>query len=247
MRSYGINFTVSPAHLAALQNLPLLEGVRLESIQMLAVASRFQRFKKRVVVFDCGQAPDGAYLVLEGLVALATPDLDGRLHTVELFGPGHVFGDSGLIWGSCYGVCATVIQAGLLMKIPSGTLLMAIQQDKELGMRFMGEHSRRIRGLLQRIGHYATDSSISRVACFLLSLPTDKQPFDNTITFPAAKLLIASMLNMSCEAFSRALRKLMDEGLIIVSGNKVTLLSRERLEGLLAQAASAKKQSALHA
>lgn len=215
--------------LAVLNSLPLIEGISPECIQLLAVRSRFLRCKAGETVFDCGQPPDGVYLVLDGLVALATPDLEGRLHTVELFEPGHAFGDAGMIWGSNYGVNATVIRSGLLMKIPTDVLLVAIQQDRLFGLRFLGEHSRRIRGLLRRIGHFATDSSVARVASFLLDLPSEPCEGLECVTLPAAKHLIASILNMSCEALSRALRKLMNEELIHVKGRQIQIHARGAL------------------
>lgn len=227
--------------LIALQNLSLIEGISPECIQLLAVRSRFLRCKTGEVIFDCGHSPDGVYLVLDGMVALATPDLEGRLHTVELFSPGHAFGDSGMIWGSHYGVSATVIRPSLLMKIPTDILLTAIQQDRLFALHFLGEHSRRIKGLLRRIGHFATDSSVARVASFLLDLPSEFHGTEERVTLPAAKQLIASILNMSCEAFSRALRKLMDEELIQVSKRQIRICARNALEGYAAPSETAAK------
>ncbi|GAB2900745.1 hypothetical protein GCM10027046_32200 [Uliginosibacterium flavum] len=225
-------------HLDALQLLSLTEGVKNESLQNLAIYSQFQRFRAGVFVFDCGQTPDGVYLVMEGMVSLLAPDLEGKMHVAEVFGPGNLLGDLGLIWGSAYGVCAKTIRPSLLMKIPSAAMLKAIQNDGEFGMRIMGEHSRRIRSLLQRVGYYATDSSIARVASYLLNLPIKEVDGNECVKLPIPKHLAASLLNLSSEAFSRSLRSLKDKDLISVSKEDIVFISRQKLEDLLSNAST---------
>lgn len=192
------------AHLATVQSLSFLSGLKFGTLLHLVMEGRFQRFSQDETVFFYDQQPCSVYLVVDGLVALSGRGIDGRSHVVELFGKGRLFGDTGLIWGSHYGVWAYATEATVL----------------------------------QRIGCYATDSALLRVAGDLLSLAPPGGDADR-VELPAAKRLIASMLNMSCEAFSRALRRLRENGLIAVAGSSIAILDRARLETVLHDARTA--------
>ncbi|MBK9220411.1 MAG: Crp/Fnr family transcriptional regulator [Uliginosibacterium sp.] len=240
-RNMLINFCGAernPNRIEALASVALMQGVKQESLQMLAAASHQQRIAANVNVFECGESPAGSYLVLDGMVALLAPDLSGRMHIVELFGPGRLFGDSGLIWGDAYGVSAKTIKPCRLMRIPPVTLREVMQIDTTFRDRVLQENALRIRSLLQRVGYFATDSSLARVAAYLSNLQPSFFCGKEYVEIPAPKRMIASLLNMSSESFSRALKSLKEDRLIIVSNAKVFILCRA---GLCSKFQSTKK------
>lgn len=213
----------------ALASVALTQGIKLDSLQTLTAESPQQKVSKNVNVFECGESPAGSYLVLDGMVALLAPDLSGRLHVVELFGPGRLFGDSGLIWGHSYGVSARTLKPSRLMRIPPATLREVMQIDATFRDRVLQENALRIRSLLQRVGYFATDSSVARVAAYLCDLPPAFFDDKEYVEIPAPKRMIASLLNMSSESFSRALKSLKEDQVIMVSSAKVFILCRAGL------------------
>jgi CRP-like cAMP-binding protein len=231
-RSMLINFCDAernPNRIDALASLSLTRGVKPESLETLAAAGHPQRISANVTVFECGESPAGSYLVLDGMVALLAPDLSGRMHIVELFGPGRLFGDSGLIWGDAYGVSARTLKPCRLMRIPPATLTEVMQLDATFRERVLQENALRIRSLLQRVGYFATDSSLARVAAYLSDLPPSYFCGKEYVEIPAPKRMIASLLNMSSESFSRALKSLKEDQVIMVSSAKVFILCRAGL------------------
>ncbi|MEO7070312.1 MAG: helix-turn-helix domain-containing protein [Nostocoides sp.] len=77
----------------------------------------------------------------------------------------------------------------------------------------------------------------SRLADYLLGLPSTWRDRVATVTLPLAKKDVASLLDAAPESFSRALTSLARQGLIVVgAGRSVSITQPERLQQLVDQA-----------
>lgn len=97
----------------------------------------------------------------------------------------------------------------------------------------------RLHRLVTDIEQYALLSATERVLAYLRQLSEESPrggaarscPGPQTVVLPAGKGVIASRLSLKPETFSRALRRLTDDGVIGVHGRTITLLDLEAARG----------------
>ena len=219
--------------LGTIRQLPIFNQLKEDTLAQFGLHGQIFRIGFNQDVFTEGNEPAGVYFVLEGLIALSANSSDGRPHAIELFRTGDMFGDVGFIWGNSYGARAYATQNTRLFHIPTSAFLNAIKEDGEFAVRIVAESSKRISGLLNRIKCNATQSPTFRVIAYLLSLPPENTGDTETVVIPAAKQLVASMLHISPEAFSRALKTLLEEDLITVEKRNIQIRSRQQLISML--------------
>ena len=93
----------------------------------------------------------------------------------------------------------------------------------------MGAMSYRLRGLIREIDALSLDTGTVRTVSYLLREAKKTSPPYVALTLPAPKAVIASMLNMSAETFSRELHRLKDEGLIEIDRRTIYLRNKPAL------------------
>lgn len=92
----------------------------------------------------------------------------------------------------------------------------------------LGAVSGRVQDLIESIGQSAPLDARSRVCGFLFERLQTLES-SNRVALLAPKSTIASILNLTSEAFSRVLRSLREEGIIQVAGRQIRILDPGRL------------------
>lgn len=219
--------------IAALKAIPLLVDMSMHTISRLASQATFCDFKRDAFIFRRGSAPTGLYVILSGSVKLVARDPDGREHVIELFGERRFFGEIGVFRLAHYRAWTQAVVATQLLHLPSAAVLDALQDDRALSVRMLSEMSERIHSLIESISHAAPLHAHKRIAAYLLEHIETGGPAVDHVRLAAPKCAIASMLNMSSGALSRALRKLRDAGLIEGGGRNIRIVDRDALDALL--------------
>lgn len=220
--------------IAALKAMPLFAGLSMHTISRLATQATFCSFKRDAFIFRRGTAPTGLYFVLSGSVKLVACESDDRERVIELFGERRFFGEIGVFRLAFYRAWTQAVVATRLLHVPSAAVLRAVQDDHALSLRMLSEMSGRIHSLIESISQAAPLHAHKRIAAYLLEHSETSGPAANQVRLAAPKYAIASMLNMSSEALSRALRKLRDAGLIEGDGGRrIRILDRDALDALL--------------
>jgi len=75
-----------------LPKLPLFDGMAVAALERLVSGAIYVNAPARTVIFKCGDASRGVYIVVSGQVKLALQGAQGAEQVVELVGPGGVFG-----------------------------------------------------------------------------------------------------------------------------------------------------------
>ena len=197
-----------------LTGMPLLAGLPDSTLDLLSADACFQRHKRGSIIFRRGSEPTGLYFVVDGAVKLLARDPNGRDKVIELFTEQRFFGELGVFRLSSYRAWTQSVRECVLLHIPSDALIRAVKADHELSLRMLSEVSGRIQALIESISHTAPAQAHKRVIAYLLELRDGAGGDSDWVTLPAPKYAVASMLNLSGEALSRALRKLRESGLI---------------------------------
>jgi len=215
-----------------LRQMPLLDGLDDATIELLVHEASIQRFRRGTTIFRRGSAPTGLYFVVEGAVKLLALAANGKEKTIELFEPGRMFGEIGVFRLAQYRAWTQAVTTTRLVHVPAQRVLEAVRADHGLALRMLGAVSGRVQDLIESIGQAAPLDARSRVCGFLLER-LHMLEASNRVALLAPKSTIASILNMTSEAFSRALRSLREEGIIQVAGRQILILDPSRLsEGI---------------
>jgi CRP/FNR family transcriptional regulator, dissimilatory nitrate respiration regulator len=212
------------AHIpAVLAQLPLFQELDGELLERLARAARERCYVRGEIVFRVGERPTGLFVVTAGLVKEACMSLDGKEKILELIDAPRIFGESALFLDSPFPYYAAALVDTRLLHIDRAIFLELAFSQPTLVQRLLRMLSGRVLTLVRDVESFATHRHVQRVACYLISRCGDSVATDASIVLPASKQVIASRLGMTPETFSRNLRDLVDAGLIVVRGDRISV------------------------
>lgn len=224
----------APAAFAAMWALPLIRHAQPVSLEVLGRAAQLVRLSKGHTIFRRGDLPNGLYYVVSGSVKLLAQAAGGRDKVIDIFGDGQLFGEIGLFMDGPYRSWAQTIGRCVLLYLPKGAVIEAIGNDLGLALHFLHEVSSRAQILIDALTAIVSRSASARVAAYLLDLSARSGGAERPrIILPATKNAIASLLSLSPEALSRALRRFHDDGLIEVNGRGIRVIDQRRLRACL--------------
>jgi len=192
---------------------------------------------KNSPVLEQGEQQEGIYLVLTGRARGERLTSDGRLVTVNEFGPGELFGEilSGAHMDSP--VTVRMLEDGSVLRLSLGGLINALPEDRETGERVLrnliGQISGKYFELMKRVEMLLCPTLAGKIAMYLLN---QRENGSGTVTVPHSREEQAALLNCDRSALSRELSRLRDAGIINYSGRSFTVLDEDRLRGLTQQA-----------
>lgn len=206
----------------------------LEGRDLARIAQGASEFDapRGTLLFRKGDPCRGLFVVVIGQVKLALEAPDGSEKVVELVGPGGTFGETALFLDRPHGLVAETLTHSRLVQIARTTVLQELDRTPGLMRGVIHSLSRRLQHFLSDLEGYTLRTGVERVAGYLAGmLPENAGGEPAELLLPASKGIIASRLNLTQEHFSRVLRDLSREGLIRVSGRKVSVPDVARLRG----------------
>lgn len=212
----------------------LFADVRPETRAELARAARRLAVSRGELVYGPARAPEGAYIVAGGCVSLLVQDRRGRDNAVEICNPGDSFGEDCLL-GDASALTARAVGAGLLVLVPRAALLHAMERDAGLARALLHSVSRKLARAANQIGGQAARSGQQRLIGYLLQQLDGRPSGDNgpaLLTLAVPKRVVASLLGLSKETFSRLLSLLAGRGLIEVKGRTIRVPDPDALAAL---------------
>ena len=209
------------------QNMPEAE------LQRIAAASIVRRLPRGTEIFVAGDTCEGLYLVVDGMVKLYAKGPQGHEKVIEVVGEGGCVTEA-LLFSDCpHSVNASALSDLQLVEVPRAVLMSELNRSPELALRFITDLSRRFTGLVRDIEALTLHSGIKRVVDYLVHSPDVGQvpasQRDATVSLPASKGTIASLLSVTPEHFSRILHELQANGLIAVNRRQIHIPDVQRL------------------
>lgn len=205
---------------ALLACIPLFAGIKADHLSRLGSACRILDLARHRSLYSAGQPIREAHFLASGSIkrfALLSAQAEKVL---ELMRPGQILALSELFSATTYASFAETVEPSVVIAITVDVLREVVARDALLCIRLLEAMAQ---------SHYASEFEVlrhhshlvtQRVLDYLLSLAGDQRGIagQTTVRLGARKNLIASRLGIAPETFSRTLRKLSDDGIIVVDG-----------------------------
>jgi CRP/FNR family transcriptional regulator len=159
---------------------------------------------------------------------------NGSEQIVRLLGPGDFTGEGAVFSGQPPEDHAAALEECRLCVFRHEDLGRLIAAHPEVGLRMLAAVSERLSDAERRLHSLASRDVESRLADYLLGLPSTWASGVLTVALPLAKKDVASLLDTTPETLSRALRSMAAQGLIALgAGRSVTITRPDRLGQLV--------------
>ncbi len=191
---------------------PMFRNLSENIKQTLFKSSNLRNYKKGSLLFLEGEQATRIFVVVSGWVKIYKSALDGQESIEYMLTTGDVVIESSIFTSSIYNNSAQVSSEAKLLSFPAAIYRNLISKDLTLALNSLKYLSQSSAKYQSQIDSNRLKSSKERVGQFLLR-EFVKQKNPNTILLPYEKTIIASVLDMKPETFSRSLKSLKKEGL----------------------------------
>ncbi len=231
-----------------LANTLLFRGLTHELYHDYCESSNVRTISKGEVIVNDGDPCNGVYVIVEGQIAMQKYASSGEFTTLDLLGPGDVFGEQ-LIFGTIktFDTTLEAVISSKIIFVSRENLLNMISRSPKLLHNYLQVLSDRIRSQEKRINLLSQKSLRQKISAYLLNLLHDQLEKEgdtlesaaqvvstHAVELPVSKEVVSRLLAMPRPSFSRELISMEKDGLIKVNGRVIWLTHIEALtEGLL--------------
>jgi CRP/FNR family transcriptional regulator len=210
---------------------PLFSGLDESALQEIAVITIRKDYDKGQIIFSEGDAGNGFYTVVGGIVKIFKVAPEGKEQILHIFGPGEPFGEVPVFTGRPFPATAQAIAETSLLFFPKTAFVALIHHNPSLALSMLGVLSLRLREFTVQIENLSLKEVPGRLASYLLYL-SEEQGNPHAVILKISKSQLASLLGTIPETLSRILARMAAARLISVQGGDIRLLDRNGLESL---------------
>lgn len=213
------------------ERIPLFAGLPPQSLLLVDQAAHRHTFQAGAVIFSEGEACAGFHVVVDGMVRIFRVSPEGRLHTLSLLRAGSPFNEVAAVDGGPNPFNAVAVTHCTVVTISHHNLLNLMSTERRLLANTVQALAHLNRDYIERLEDMTFRTIPSRLAKLFLH----ETAYGDQICQAPSKLSqeeIASILGTTREVVGRALRGLMNAGLLRKKGRHVYVVDRAGLEYL---------------
>jgi CRP/FNR family transcriptional regulator len=212
-----------------MKSCPLFADLSAEEFKQLAAIVHRRKVQRGELLFSDGDAAKGFYVVAEGRVKVYKLSADGKERILHIVQPGSTFAEAAIFGDGNYPAYAEPLVTSTLLFFPKRDFLNLLHTQSQMAINMIAGLSRYLRQFATQVEQLTFQDVPARLAKYLFTLPGAAT---GRVVLPISKGQLASNLGTVSETLSRTLRKLADEGLLVVEGKNITLLDSDKLEEL---------------
>ena len=213
-----------------LKRVPLFSDLSAVELERFAEVAREREYPKNSVILFEDDPGDALYVVSGGQVKVVLIGEDGREVILSVLGDGDFFGEMSLIDDEPRSAHVIAMRDSRLLVLRRDDFQQQLQQHPSIALKVLKVMVQRLRRADAKIGGLVLLDVNGRVARLLLDLAEESG--GPKITRRLTHHTIAQMIGSSRETVSRAMRELVDRGLIDVTRREITIRDREGLSSL---------------
>ncbi len=181
-------------------------------------------------LFEQAQQADYFYLVRRGRMKLYRLSPGGGEKVIDIVNPGQTFAEAIMFMDrQYYPVAAEALLPTEVLAFSNEDFRGVLENSPEVCFQLMADMSRRLRRHLNEIDALTLQNASLRFLHYLHDHLPPEQEGSARLELDAPKNVIASLLSIQPESFSRILRSLGKQGLIRVKGNVIEVEDIDRL------------------
>jgi CRP-like cAMP-binding protein len=214
-----------------LRQISYFAGVGLDGLARIEQVVHYRTYQAGATIFCEGESCAGFHVVSDGLVRIYRVSAEGRLHTLSLLRPVATFNEVAAVDGGSNPFNAVAVTNAEIMIISHESLLSLMASEPALLGNYVQALAHVNREYIERLEDMTFRSIPSRLAKLYLHETT----YADQIAETPSKLTqeeIASVLGTTREVVGRALRGLLNAGLLVKKGRKIYIADRDGLECL---------------
>ena len=210
-----------------LHKVPLFSDLNEGELARFAEVTREREYPKNSVILFEDDPGDALYIVSTGQVKVVLIGEDGREVILSVLGDGDFFGEMALIDDEPRSAHVIAMKDSQLLVLRRDDFQSQLRDHPTIALKLLRELVQRLRRADEKIGGLVLLDVNGRVAQLLLDLADESG--GPKITRKLTHHTIAQMIGSSRETVSRAMRELVEKGLIEVSRREITIRQRDAL------------------
>ncbi len=214
-----------------LRSTPLFAGLPEAELEVLGKSLGKRTFGKGMIIFHRGSPGQTLYIIESGLVRIFSLSESGQELTVNLYGPGELFGEMAVLDERTRSAGALCMEKTVTHTLDRDLFLQCLRRNPALAHGVIKLLSARLRYTTYHVESLAFLDLYGRVADKLLEL-ADRfggQGHRPRLDLRLTQSELASWLAASRESVNKVLSQFRDQELIAVSGQEITILDRDGL------------------
>lgn len=150
-----------------LQNFNLLKEMDESSMNMMDQKSKMQKSSKREIIYFPEERSDNIYMLKEGKVKISRVSEDGKKMTLQLIGPGEIFGESAILGQDKRENIAEVVEDAVICSINRTMFQEMLANNPKLNLSINKFIGLKIRKIQAHVEDLVFKDSQERVIAFL--------------------------------------------------------------------------------
>ena len=212
-----------------LRKVPLFAGLSEQELEVLADSLGKRTFGKGMIIFHKGSLGQTLYIIESGKVRIFILSESGQEISVNIYGPGDVFGELALLDGLPRSAGAVVMEKTVTFTLHRDDFLRHLEAYPRVAKSIMEVLSTRLRYTTIYAESLSFLNVYGRVAAKLLELAdrygVQKDGKDGIeINLRLTQAELASWVVATRESVNKVLGTFRDQGLIEVEGQRITIL-----------------------
>ncbi len=215
--AYNAREQLPMARVDFLKQVPLFDGLKDAEFEALAKDFVQLQFHSGEMVFQQGDPGEALYLIESGQVRIFVAGDEGQESSVNLFGPGDVFGELAVIDDLPRSASVTAMDMTVVHRLTRAAFRDHMRRAPQLALNFMRALSVRLRYSTQQMGNLALLDVPSRLARKLIELAEThgvSDPQGTRLNLTLTQSDLASLIGTTRESINKALGTFKRRGFI---------------------------------
>jgi CRP-like cAMP-binding protein len=208
-------------------SMPLFRGVPEPVLGRLLSHRQPSVYEEGEILFQEGDDARTFFIVLEGTVKILRNHADGSEALLNILGRGDTIAECAYCANDSYSFSAEAVSRVRVLGIEVETVSSCVSEDSAFAGVLLRMQQRHLEMMMDQLEQMKLMTAAQRVAMFIIRLAKGMRGATR-VSLPYEKALIAQLLGMNPESFSRALAKLRDVG-AAVDGREIRIASVEKL------------------
>jgi len=196
---------------------------------LLSNEKRINPMPKKQIIFHQGSYPNYIYFVNKGKIKTSKTDKLGNEFITGLYKEGDFFGYTDLLENSQYSENAVALEDSEVCSIQKDDFFALLFHNRDVANKFIKMLSNNVLEKEDRLLKLAYGSVRKRVAEALMMLYAKYKESETEFTISISRDDLSGIVGASKETVIRTLTDLKEEGLVKISGSKITIIKPEKL------------------